>query len=388
MLDSALIQNGHSDSSALKVGLGFIQLSWEMRKKAAESLVEDRPVQAADIENSYAAMLIAHSGVPVSFKLLPPEDLPQVAHDEHLVLKLSQGGIQGFARSAIRWHGASHITRLSLIGYLCGRALRDSQNDKSVEIIVDLGDGSDNVAYPRFSFCSSLANSILLPDPHFIESRGYEDIRSLPFTPWDERRNIVFWRGGTTGVRLQPPPSYDEKVSWIWLPRLHLCDLAKRSPHAEVLDIAVSNFRQIPESVVKERAVAAGQIKPPVEKSEFAKYRYQIDIDGNSNAWGLIEKLLMGSTILKIDSPYGFRQWFYDRLAPFETHVPIQSDFSDFDEKIDWVLSHPDQARQIAKQGAALGAELTFSRALMEAEARFMLGLATSFSRKISDGVR
>ena len=54
-------------------------------------------------------------------------------------------------------------------------------------------------------------------------------------------------------------------------------------------------------------------MRPYVPMTDFNKYKYQIDIDGNTNAWpGLFQKLLTGSPVLKVASPYGFRQWLYE----------------------------------------------------------------------------
>ena len=55
-----------------------------------------------------------------------------------------------------------------------------------------------------------------------------------------------------------------------------------------------------------------------VPEIAFPAYKFQIDIDGNTNSWpGLFQKLLTGSAILKVASPYGYRQWYYDRLRPW-----------------------------------------------------------------------
>lgn len=64
--------------------------------------------------------------------------------------------------------------------------------------------------------------------------------------------------------------------------------------------------------------------------------------------------------MFKVASPAGFRQWYYDRLRPFEHYVPVNADMSDFAEKIDWARSHPAEARQIAVAGRAFALGLDF----------------------------
>ena len=59
-----------------------------------------------------------------------------------------------------------------------------------------------------------------------------------------------------------------------------------------------------------------------------------------SNSWsGLFTKLLTGSTVLKVESPMGFRQWYYDRLKPFEHYVPVRPDLAE--HPCLWILEQP-----------------------------------------------
>ena len=90
--------------------------------------------------------------------------------------------------------------------------------------------------------------------------------------------------------------------------------------------------------------------------------------DRNSNAWsGLFEKLLSGSVVLKVASPYNFRQWYYDELIPWVNFVPIDSDMSDLVEKIHWLHKNDDEARIIGENGARLANNLSYERELNRA---------------------
>ena len=54
-----------------------------------------------------------------------------------------------------------------------------------------------------------------------------------------------------------------------------------------------------------------------MQPEHYMRSRHLIDIDGWANSWsGLFQKLLSGSTVLKVASNKGFRQWYYDRLEP------------------------------------------------------------------------
>ena len=80
------------------------------------------------------------------------------------------------------------------------------------------------------------------------------------------------------------------------------------------------------------------------------KFKYLIDIDGNSNSWpGLFMKLCSGSCILKVDSEYNFYQWFYKYSKPWIHFVPINSDLSDLYEKLNYLRKNEDIGRRIAQ---------------------------------------
>ncbi|MBV9405128.1 MAG: hypothetical protein JO211_07270, partial [Acidobacteriaceae bacterium] len=73
------------------------------------------------------------------------------------------------------------------------------------------------------------------------------------------------------------------------------------------LSAIVQNATEEDGDHLRELAQSFGMLAPRVPQPEFIRYRYQIDIDGNTNSWSLPLKLAMGSCVLKVQSPY--RQW-------------------------------------------------------------------------------
>jgi hypothetical protein len=238
----------------------------------------------------------------------------------------------------------------------------------------DFNDGSCRGNYPSISFCSNLANAYLISDLQFLYHKGYQHLRNdiqSHWIPWHERKPKVFWRGSTTGMRRYTPKRKRSINDWRWLQRLHLCDVAARSPHRNVLDVGVAiggegGLPSIPEKFLREAIDQAGFSRPRCEKLDFLSYRYLIDIDGYANSWnGLFSAMLMGATIFKIASPFGYRQWFYDRLVAWENHIPVSADLSDLDDRIEWALSHTDQCAAMGRSIAALARKLTYETQLI-----------------------
>ena len=78
-------------------------------------------------------------------------------------------------------------------------------------------------------------------------------------------------------------------------------------------------------------------------------HRWILDIDGNVNSWGLLWKLLSGSCVLHVKSPR--QQWFYRKLSPWQTHIPIERDLHDLPEKLEWCRNNPLTCAEIAHKG-------------------------------------
>ena len=106
---------------------------------------------------------------------------------------------------------------------------------------------------------------------------------------------------------------------------------------------------QFPHEAAQQYLMDAGVYGPAISILQHARYRYLIDIDGVANAWGFFEKLMLGSCILKVSSP--FEQWFYKEVKEWEHFVPVREDLSDLIEKIRWCREHGEQARMIGEAG-------------------------------------
>lgn len=323
------------------------------------------------IEQAYTAAMMDSAAGTILFRIRPPHELSQLAFEEHALVRISDGSVLIEAPAGLLERPCIAYERLGLSGFLFSTVASSLGGGATYQGIVDIGDGTDRGGYSRICYSSGLPQSILVPDPFFYISRNYADLRRFvaeQSRPWSERKDILFWRGTTTGRRTRTPgPGDDLYMDWSWLPRLHLCAAGRRSIHADKIDIALTQTTQVPEPYLQDAIHTAGLVKPAVSKESFADYKYLIDIDGYSNAWSLLEKMIMGATIFKVASPSGFRQWYYDRLVAWENYVPVAADLSDLDEKMDWALSHPEACAQIAGQAALVAREITFETTMSEA---------------------
>jgi hypothetical protein len=212
------------------------------------------------------------------------------------------------------------------------------------------------------AFCSNRDGQILIPDTDFLESKGYMKTRNhFDHNPiaWKDRLPVVLWRGNTTGIR-----SGD---SWKTIPRIQLCEICSNPELGTLFDVGISGLAQIPKGEIK-ALEQSGLLRGYVPILSSNQYKYQIDIDGNSNAWsGLFQKLLSKSAVLKVASPHGFRQWYYDRLIPWEHFVPVQSNMMDLVEKTQWLVANDEKAMRIGQKGAEFVSNLSYDHVVIEA---------------------
>lgn len=339
----------------------FLDAAHRLKDLANQALEANRTAEWLSLlEMAFTSAMAAAATLPISFKLKPKAHFPVfLASHDHLLVHLSRRGIVVQAVLEFVARPIADLRRCPLAGALLSLIAGELPNDETFQLILDIGDGADEGAYPRIAFSSARTDSVLVPDPYFFFNENNEFYRAYAAQqgkPWSRRRDIIFWRGGSGGVRLVRPDPQNPR-DWSCQQRLRLCQAARGSAHAGRLDIALSHANTIPEAYLRDSLAREGFLKPEVPKLEFFEYRYQIDIDGWTNAWSLLDKLIGGATILKVQSAFGYRQWFYHRLIPWKNYVPLAADLSDFDEIIAWVLAHPKECEELAANAAKTGEE-------------------------------
>lgn len=215
---------------------------------------------------------------------------------------------------------------------------------------------ADDPHHHGLAFCNCDDTTILVPDPYFMRSRGYQDLRNTYRSndiPWIERNDSALWRGSNTGEIIGNDMA--------GLPRVRLCAYAAR--HPDLIDAGLTSIVQVVSPADASGIDLTTYAKPYIPVGQFIHWKYQIDIDGMTSSWpGFFSKLLSGSVVLKVDSIKGWKQWYYDRLTPWFHYVPIRSDFSDLVAIIEFLQNHQNVAQEIASSAAALVGDFTYDR--------------------------
>lgn len=210
-------------------------------------------------------------------------------------------------------------------------------------------------------FCSNRSDTFLVPDRHFLKS-GYKQYRAVAASHrdnWAERRNLVLWRGGTTGPGVLPTSVTEVDMVGI-RPRARMCLLLR---DVRWVDAKFSTERKLFRN--KRRHAFSemsrlGICGDYIPQKDWIGVKYALDIDGYTNSWvNLFVRLILGCCVIKVGSPQGFRQWYYNELVPWRHFVPVQPDMNDLLEKIEWCRTHDAESAEIAAAGQAFALSRT-----------------------------
>lgn len=243
-----------------------------------------------------------------------------------------------------------------ILHYLLSRKIDHS-------VYADLSDGGNDLPLSwnekNLSFSSNGENAILIPDHHFVHSKGYFQLRKKILSApnlWSEREEKIVWRGSITGKGFPYTTPFNANNPELML-RVRFCLLTMK--HTKV-DAAIANNNVLQqEPAAQQKLIELGIAKAPIPQEMFLNKKFAIDIDGHTNAWqNFFSRLLMGCCVIKIESADGYKQWYYHKLLPWQHFVPVKPDLSDLIEKINWCFSHNEECAAIAKTGQQLAFEI------------------------------
>ncbi|KAI8823309.1 glycosyl transferase family 90-domain-containing protein [Chytriomyces cf. hyalinus JEL632] len=214
---------------------------------------------------------------------------------------------------------------------------------------------------------------VLFPRDHHFEAVKLAESASDPI-PWERKKRVLFWRGSTTGGR------FDSSVPWRQYPRSRLVkwglEYASKHP-GTAFDAGVTEdvatleneqlmvdvgFHHVNDAVIlKDVETEYGGTKAHVSFQQMLHFKYLIVLDGNT--WpGRLQSYLQTNSVILYNGI--FADYYNWRLEPMIHYVPIKLDFSDLEEKLEWLMAHDDEARRISENARSLMAEVNWMSAL------------------------
>ncbi|MEO1702298.1 MAG: glycosyl transferase family 90 [Pseudomonadota bacterium] len=230
------------------------------------------------------------------------------------------------------------------------------------ELALNIGDGAEESINP-FAFSSNRPDVVLIPDHYQFVMESFAKHRATADAdnkPWNSRKTRLRWRGADTGhgrVCFTEECKKDPTV----LARARMCMIANSLPDTDC------KFARSMRPNFDPMYAHYGILGDFIDEQDWINDRYALDIDGNTNTWSnMIARMHLGCCVLKVQSQFGFRQWYYDRIQPWEHFIPVKADMSDLEEKLDWARSNDDEAERIAIKGQAFARTITMESCAVE----------------------
>ena len=241
-----------------------------------------------------------------------PPDLPVYWAGDYSIC-MPDGSIERFIRN----HIATYTRRVDVQFARCDGITTYTHQSTAFPTIVALL-AIRGVSHPSFA---------LLPLDDETFDHGL--VRLEPYkTDWSTKKPIAFWRGGASGqdrptLRQQVTsalyyhPSSDVRIarSWGW-----------------------ENGKGIPDHHLTERC--------PIR--DWFHYKYILIVDGYMIASNHQWVFGSGSVPIMVTHPNN-DYWFKRYLKAGVHYISVSYDLSDINEKLDWLVSHDDEAHEIAK---------------------------------------
>ncbi|MEP1765803.1 MAG: glycosyl transferase family 90 [Sulfitobacter sp.] len=275
--------------------------------------------------------------------------------------KISIGLPQSFFHAHILWR------RIVIMGEFFERLLAPEFADQTTQFNLDLSDGVAGNS-EAICFCAAGSKTVLIPDPTFIRTRGYADLKAqseahdLPFI---ERKGQAYWRGAVTGQVEEALSSEDSLRNVLATSRIQFC--ADSSAFSEI-NAKITSLGNYSSDKKLQKTLAKMNVwgdREPIEQN--FNYKYLIDIDGNTSSWpGLISKLICGGVVIKLVGDTKYRQWYYDELVHGE-NIYFASNVAEVREIVVQLQKNPDKAAQVAAAAKKLAFSLDFEKALSDA---------------------
>ena len=187
--------------------------------------------------------------------------------------------------------------------------------------------GAESSKFAVFGHAVSKASNVshlytsLVPNFHFIESRGFEKVarqNELKGTKFTSRERSVFWAGSSTGT-------CNASLNCTDCFHLERVKLVESSKNYDWLKVRISRAIQWCRGREKELA-SRNMLAAHVAEQEWTNSRGVLDIDGNVDAWGQKWRLESGSVVFLVDSM--FTNMYSDFIRDGEHYIRISSDLS------------------------------------------------------------
>ncbi|KAJ7784699.1 hypothetical protein B0H16DRAFT_1784695 [Mycena metata] len=178
-------------------------------------------------------------------------------------------------------------------------------------------------------------SDILFPGPYDYAQSWWSGSFDYPNdVEWKDKKPQIYWRGMSNGGHIIGQ-NYHK------FPRFRTrCPCAQpHGPHRRQDDALCRD------ALARRTVTATTSSRNTSPKEEIYKYKYLLDVDGNTFSGRFLGLLKSGSLVFK---------YFNDWLRPYEHFIPVLPDLSDLLEKIHWAMENEGRGAFDSREGEAV----------------------------------
>lgn len=182
------------------------------------------------------------------------------------------------------------------------------------------------------------------------------------------KRDIVYWRGGSSGWEYRPSSRMALVRRW-----------AKKRPDIDVMFSHLCQEYALPG--VRERWVHF--VDGRASRATFLRHKYIVSAEGNDKDSGLNWKLRANSVVM-MPRPVA-ESWLMEPfLVPFVHYVPLNDDFSDLGERLSWCRANQARCERIIAAAHAFMEQFED----IENERRIERAVVNTYFERVRGGTR
>lgn len=185
------------------------------------------------------------------------------------------------------------------------------------------------------------------------KTRHFGGLSGIPEmdTPWEKKQNMAVWRGTLTGIRAIS----DDDSDYVNCMKMLRCRMAYQYHGSSSVDVGLSyKWPDFP-AVINGRPIVKGYRTV----REQLRFKAVIILEGNDVATGLKWALLSRSVVM-MPHPTVTSWAMEEILEPWVHYIPLDSDGSNAEERIKWIIDNDEEARKIAERATLFIYDLVF----------------------------
>ena len=233
--------------------------------------------------------------------------------------------------------------------------LSQSTTERHADIPIPTGDDWEIITQKKFagrasSNESSGDNKFECSNGYLLPKEGKEEQKKIP--KWEDRKPVFFWRGMATGCGSDATTNPRLKITKL---SQNLAQERKETKGGAVLDAGIINFTRRDKKFKNSEYVeymeksADIEILEKVDRFDQTKYKFNINIEGNSAAYRFGSLFRLGFCVLNVVSKYTL--WFEPFLQDRVHCIFVKSDLSDLEEIMEWCVANDAKCKEIAENG-------------------------------------